>query len=62
MNLESLRHQINLARLALDEAKRIEEESDYDALLSMDRSYCEGSVDSLEFAYILLNGAPHEDE
>ena len=63
MNLEPLRHQINLARVALDEAKRIEEENDYDdALISMDRSYCEGSLESLEFAYVLLNGAPYEDE
>jgi len=62
MNLEPLRHQINLARVALDEAKRIEEENGYDdALLSMERSYCEGSVDSLEFAYTLLNGVPYED-
>jgi hypothetical protein len=63
MNLEPLRHQINLARIALDEAKRIEEENDYDdALISMDRSYCEGSLEALEFAYVLLNGVPYDEQ
>jgi hypothetical protein len=62
MNLEALRHQINLARIALDEAKRIEEENGFDdALLSMERSYCEGSVEALEFAYTLLNGVPYDE-
>jgi hypothetical protein len=62
MNLEPLRYQINLARIALDESRRNEEDSDYDALLSMERSYCEGSLEALEFAYVLLNGVPYEDE
>jgi hypothetical protein len=62
MNLEPLRQQINLARLALDEAQRAEIENDYeDALLSMERTYQEGSVEALEYAYILLNGAPYDE-
>lgn len=63
MNLEPLRHQINLARLALAEAERIEQDNGYDdALLSMERSYCEGSVEALEYAYVLLNGAPYDEQ
>jgi hypothetical protein len=63
MNLKPLKEQIRLARIALAEAQRIEEEDGYcDAMLSMERTYCEGSVESLEYAYILLNGAAYDED
>lgn len=63
VSMNELENQIRLARLALAEAKRVEEENGYDdALLSMDRSYCEGSLDSLEFVYTLMNGHEYSGE
>jgi hypothetical protein len=63
MNLKPLEEQIRLARVALAEAQRIEEEDGYgDAMLSMERTYCEGSLEALEHVYILLNGSEYHDE
>lgn len=63
MNLEPIREQIRIARKALAEAQRVEVENDYDdAMLSMERSYCEGSLEAYEYAYILLNGAAYEQD
>lgn len=63
MNLESLRKEIRIARNALAEAQRIEVENGYDdALLSMERTHCEGWLEGLEYAYILVNGAAFHDE
>jgi hypothetical protein len=63
MNLEPLRKEIRIARKALAEAQRIEVENGYDdALLSMERSYCEGWLEAYEYAYILVNGAAYSDE
>lgn len=63
MNLEPIREQIRIARKALAEAQRIEEEDGYDdAMLSMERTYCEGSLEAYEYAYILLNGAPYDEQ
>ena len=60
--MKELEKQINLARLAVDEATRIEEDSDYDALLSMERTYCEGFRDALEFIYTVENGHEYSAE
>ena len=61
--MKELEKQIRLARLALQEAHRAEEEDDYsDAMLSIERGYCEGFVDALEFTYTLLNGHGFEEE
>ena len=63
MNFEPIREQIRISRKALAEAQRIEVENGYDdAMLSMERSYCEGSLEAFEYAYILLNGAAYYDE
>jgi len=63
VSMNELEKQIVLARKALAEAKRIEEENGYeDAMLSMERTYCEGSLDSLEFIYTLMNGHEYNAE
>jgi hypothetical protein len=63
MNLKPLEQEIKQARLSLAEAQRIEEEDGYeDAMLSMDRTHAEGWLEALDYAYILLNGAPYYDE
>lgn len=61
--MKELEQQIRLARLALEEAERAEKEDDYsDAMLSIERGYCEGFADALEFTYTLLNGHGFEEE
>lgn len=61
--MKELEYQIRLARIALEEAERAEKEDDYsDAMLSIERGYCEGFVDALEFAYITLNGHGIDEE
>jgi hypothetical protein len=63
MNLKPLEQEIRIARNALVEAQEAEYKNQYDdALLSMERTHCEGWLEALEYAYILMNGAAyHED-
>jgi uncharacterized protein (UPF0332 family) len=61
--MKELENQIRIARKALEEAERIEEEDGYDdAMLSMERTYCEGYVEALHYAYIILNGHELSDD
>jgi hypothetical protein len=61
--MNELEQQIRLARLALEEAERAEKEESYsDAMLSIERGYCEGFVDALEFVYNLQNGHGYEEK
>jgi hypothetical protein len=63
MNLKPLEQEIRIARKALAEAQRIEVDNGYDdAILSMERTHCEGWLEALEYAYILMNGAAYNDE
>lgn len=62
MNLKSLEKEITQARLSLAEAIRIEEESGYDFDETMERKHAEGWAEALDYAYILLNGAPYNEE
>ena len=63
VGMKELEKQINLARLAVDEALRAEQEDDYsDAMLSMERTYCEGFRDALEFIYTLQNGHGYDEQ
>ena len=53
--LIKMREEIKKADQYLEVAQKIEEESDYsDAMLSMDRSYCEGFSNGLATAYRLI--------
>lgn len=53
--LTKMREEIKKADQYLEVAQKIEEESDYsDAMLSMDRSYCEGFSNGLAAAYRLI--------
>ncbi len=55
--LEELEKQIRLSRIALAEARRVEELDGFnDALLSMERTYCEGILEGFEYAYLLMAG------
>lgn len=55
---EHLEIEAKQADLNLEEAQRIEEESDYsDAMLSMDRTYAEGFADALALAIRLVEEA-----
>jgi hypothetical protein len=61
--MKELEKQIEIARKAVIEAERIEEESGYDdAMLSMERTYCEGYAEALEYAYIILNGHAYNEQ
>lgn len=56
-SMNELEKQIEIARKALATAQQTEEDSGYaDAMLSMERTYCEGFLEALEFIYILQNG------
>lgn len=62
VSMNELEKQIELARLALSEAMTAEEKQDWDALLSMERTYCEGFLEALEFIYTLQNGHEYNDQ
>lgn len=56
-----LQKQIQLARIAFDTAKMLEEKSGYDFEATMERKYLEGFKEALEFIYILQNGSEYEE-
>lgn len=61
--MKELEKQIEIARKALAEAKQTEEDSGYDdAMLSMERTYCEGFLEALEFIYTLQNGHGYDEQ
>jgi uncharacterized protein (UPF0332 family) len=56
VSMNELEKQIEIARKALATAQEFEEMNKYDAMFSMERTYCEGFLEALEFIYILQNG------
>jgi hypothetical protein len=63
VSMREIERQIRVARIAVEESKRIEEKSGYgDALLSMDRTYNEGWRDALDYAYVVLNGHGYDEQ
>lgn len=62
VTMKELEKQIDLARTALLSAIHTEEVSGFDAMASMDRTYCEGFMEALEFAYTILNGHEYNAE
>jgi hypothetical protein len=63
VGMKELEKQIEVARLAVKLAIEAEEENDYDdAMLSIERSYNEGWLDAIEFAYTILNGHGYNEK
>lgn len=61
--MTELEKQIVIARNALLEAQDAEYKNEYDdALLSMERTYCEGWLEALEFIYTLQNGHGYNEQ
>lgn len=60
--MNELVNQIKLAHKALVQAIADEEASDYEIELTMERKYCEGFLEALEFIYILQNGHEYSGE
>lgn len=56
VSMNELENQIRIARKALALAQEFEEMNGHDAMFSMERTYCEGFLEALEFIYILQNG------
>lgn len=56
VSMSELEKQIEIAKKALALATEFEENSGYDPMMSMERSYAEGFLEALEFIYILQNG------
>jgi hypothetical protein len=56
VSMNELEKQIEIARKALANAVADEENSGFDAMASMERTYAEGFLEALEFIYILQNG------
>lgn len=62
VSMNEIENQIRIARKALALATEFEVMNDYDAMMSMERSYAEGFLEALEFIYILQNGHEFNDE
>ena len=60
--MKELEKQIEIAKKALALATEFEENSGYDAMMSMERTYQEGFLEALEFVYILQNGHPYNED
>jgi uncharacterized protein (UPF0332 family) len=61
VSMNELEKQIEIARKALATAQEFEEMNKYDAMFSMERTYCEGFLEALEFIYILQNGHGYDE-
>ena len=62
VSMNELENQIDLARTALESAQIFEENSGYDIDATMERKWCEGFLEALEFIYILQNGHEYNGE
>lgn len=62
VSMNELENQIRIARKALALAQEFEEMNDSDAMFSMERTYCEGFLEALEFIYILQNGHEYNED
>lgn len=62
VSMNELEKQIEIARKALATAQEFEEMNKYDAMFSMERTYCEGFLEALEFIYILQNGHAYNED
>jgi hypothetical protein len=62
VSMNELENQIELARTALESSQIFEENSGYDIDATMERKWCEGFLEALEFIYILQNGHEYNDE
>jgi len=56
VSMNELENQIEIARKALASAVADEENSGFDVMASMERTYAEGFLEALEFIYTLQNG------
>jgi hypothetical protein len=62
MNLKALQDEIRIARNSLRLAEDFENASGYDIDATMERKHCEGWLEALEYAHILMNGVAYNDE
>lgn len=61
VSMSELEKQIRSARNALAQATNFEEQSSYDIDATMERKWCEGFLEALEFIYILQNGHEYSE-
>ena len=61
VSMNELEKQIVIARKALDEDTKREEDSGYDIDATMERKWSEGYLEALEFIYILQNGHNYDE-